>query len=673
MAYRMLLLLFITGPLSSPAQKSFALAGTNDITASDIITQNATQDDTALSTKLTIIEDENHEYTVTSASFNSPGMDFSPFPYKNGIVFVSSGHSTHSTHSEAGHFLDLYFTEEAADGTFSTPRLLDKGNVTPYHLGPTVFFANDKQKIVTRNAFFKGGKVKDGSAITLELAYAAILPSGKWSELVPIQFRSTEYSVGHPAVSSDGRTLYFSSNMPGSKGGSDIFVSHFEDGVWSSPKNLGAKINTTGQELFPYLYNDTTLYFSSNGHPGFGGLDIFYLNLKDLKDVNQTIVHLKKPVNSAADDFGICLDAKGNSGFFSSNRSGEGNDDIFYFEEITRFVEVHLYDSITQAYVSDARVEIATDQRNTTTANTDLMGRTDFRLRLSKSYALTASHPDYKSFRIQLIPSEWPFNQQATLRLLLAPKKQLPSITSRQSSLQISDRGTVTNTITFTSGPADVDLVSDAVLPDSTTSIEKDSIMLPLLRVMAVENANSLPSLIIAKDGRVYEFDMANERQLENRMLRLNIDIPHGAKRYDYEKIIVDQITGHGYQTRFVLIRSFHFDSEKTLIRNDASAQLDKIIEIMMLYPQVDVQLTFHADSRGTEQFNLDLSRRRSEEVVKYLTRTGINKDRIQSTFVGESQLLNDCGDLADCDELQHQLNRTTEFKFIVRNQTVKE
>lgn len=671
MKERILLLLFITSTWCTPT--TLCLASVKfDCTVSPDTNQlhNAKQYDSARSNTPTVVEQKNVQYAVTSVSFNSPGMDFSPFPYKNGIVFVSAGYSTNSTQAEADHFLDLYFTEESADGTFSTPRLLDKGNVTPYHLGPSVFFANNQQKIVTRNSFFKSGKVKDGSAITLELAHATLLPSGKWSELQPIQFRSSEYSVGHPAISADGRTLYFSSNMPGTKGGSDLFVSHFENGVWSAPKNLGANINTNGQELFPYLYNDSILYFSSTGHPGYGGLDIFYLNLKE---VNQKIVHLGRPVNSAADDFGVCLDARGGSGFFSSNRSGEGNDDIFYFEEQARFVQVQLYDSITHSYVADAQIEVTKDEEPAMVAFSDLMGQIDFRIRASKSYQLMASHPDYKSFQTKLDPATWPSNQQATLKIFLTPRKVHVAVNATPSLLQISDRETVTNTITFTSGPADVDLISDAVSTDSIISVKKDSVVLPVVRAIAVENANGLPSLLLEKDGSIYEFETINDRQLENRTLGITIDIPHGAKRHDYEKIIVDQLAALGYYARFLLIRSFHFDSEKTLIRNDASAQLDKIIEIMMLHHQLDMELTFHADSRGTEQFNLDLSKRRSEEVVKYLTRTGMNKDRIQSTFVGESQLLNDCGDLADCDELQHQLNRTAEFKFIVRNQTVQQ
>jgi outer membrane protein OmpA-like peptidoglycan-associated protein len=93
----------------------------------------------------------------------------------------------------------------------------------------------------------------------------------------------------------------------------------------------------------------------------------------------------------------------------------------------------------------------------------------------------------------------------------------------------------------------------------------------------------------------------------------------------------------------------------------------------MTSYPVIDVQLTFHADSRGTSAFNLELSKRRSNEVVNYLARAGINKERILSNFVGESQLLNDCGDLSDCDDLQHEMNRTAEFNLIVRKRISNE
>jgi outer membrane protein OmpA-like peptidoglycan-associated protein len=524
---------------------------------------------------------------------------------------------------------------------------------------------------VTRNSFYKQAKVKDGTAITLELAHASRSASGQWSALTPIQFRSAEYSIGHPAISSDGSTLYFSSNMPGSVGGSDIFVSHLENGVWSAPRNLGPGINTPGQELFPYLYNDSILYFSSTGHPGLGGLDIFRFNLKA---TNAAPVHLELPINSAGDDFGIFFDKDEVSGFFSSNRQGEGNDDIYFFEEVTRFIEIKLYDSATHRGIREAKLNLIENQKVVANAVSNLTGQAEFRLSSSRDYQLTIVHPNYKPFQTELTPTKWPVDQQGTITIYLSPVTLHAISNVAGTGILIRDRRSVTNTLTFSSAPLDVDVAPETLAKPKEGTLSPDSSSAGHFKVVVVEHVNALPSVMLCVKDSIYDFHAASETALRNNSLGWQIQIPHGARRNDYEQIITEQIKARGYSVnRFLLIRSFYFDSEKTLIRNDASAQLDKIIEVMVSYPQVDVQLTFHADSRGSEKFNLELSRRRSEETLNYLMRAGIGKERIISDFVGESQLLNDCGDLTDCDELLHQMNRTTEFKLIVRGQTKKE
>jgi outer membrane protein OmpA-like peptidoglycan-associated protein len=229
-------------------------------------------------------------------------------------------------------------------------------------------------------------------------------------------------------------------------------------------------------------------------------------------------------------------------------------------------------------------------------------------------------------------------------------------------------RSGVTNVISFSSGPLDVDLQVETPQPQNQETNLPDSLALPALKVIAVEVINQLPALILVINDSIYHANAVSETTLESHQLGLTVDIPQGAKRHDYEGIIRKQVEAQGYSiSRFLLIRSFFFDSGKTWVRNDASAQLDKIIEVMVVHPEMDLQMTFHSDSRGTDAFNLGLSKARAEEVVQYLGKAGIKRTRIFSRFVGESQPLNDCGDLADCDELVHQINRTAEFKFIVR------
>jgi hypothetical protein len=151
----------------------------------------------------------------------------------------------------------------------------------------------------------------------------------------PLSFNSEDYSVGHPAISADGKKLIFSSDKPGGLGGSDLYVSELIDGKWSNPVSLGTEVNTFGNEVFPFLANDSTLFFSSDGHPGYGGLDVYQTELVQGKWT--TPWNLKRPINSPYDDFSIAFSKSLTDGFVSSNRQGgKGSDDIYAFRNYKR-------------------------------------------------------------------------------------------------------------------------------------------------------------------------------------------------------------------------------------------------------------------------------------------------------------------------------------------------
>lgn len=602
-------------------------------------------------------------FAVKGVGFNSAGMDFSPFPYQNGLVFVSSRPKKGSAQPDEEGALSLFYAEESVHGTFSDPVPLEPGKVSSYHEGPAVFFENETRKIFTRNAFVRTTHAGEEAVSTLQLAWSGRSPSGKWSEPVALPFSSAGYSVAHPSVSSDGGTLYFSSDMPGTVGGPDLFVSHFDDGTWSDPVSLGSVINTPGQESFPFLYKDSLLFFASNGHSGLGGLDLFYC---DLKATHVAVVNLGAPINSSADDFGIFLEAGGDAGFFSSNRKGgRGSDDIYFFEEKQPFAEIQVADSVAREGIAGAALALHTHGFPLRKTRTSLSGKAEFRMSPLRDYHLTVMADGYRPYEGELDSGAWPQDQKARVRIYLSPLDAPPEI--RANAAQEPRRQeSLTNVITFSSSPLDVDL--PAVAEETEALAGQDSARFPLVGAIVVEVVNDLPALMLIKDSVIYAFNESEDGVLSNQALDIRITIPRGAQRHDYEKIISRQLNAQEYQVGgFMLIRSFFFDSGKTWVRNDAGAQLDKIIEVMHAFPGVEVEMTFRADSRGSNEFNLDLSRARSEEVKQYLVRAGIPTEKIHSRFVGESQLLNDCGDLADCDELLHQINRTTEVKFILK------
>ena len=273
------------------------------------------------------------QYTISVAPFNSAYPDFSPSFYDSGLVFVSGRREATAEKEKKetrGTYLDLYYTKAQPDSTFSPPMRISDALNTDFHEGPAVFYDDDRKVIFTRNNLNdKLRRSEEAIVIHLQLFASEKDASGKtWKTPVLLAINNKDYSIGHPAISSDGLNLYFSSNKPGGYGGTDLYVSRWVNNSWSAPENLGAAVNTEGNEMFPVVVADTTLYFASNGHAGFGGLDIYRYNLGGTAEVK----NMGHPVNSSKDDFGLILDAKTNTGYFSSNRqhaNGDRDDNIY--------------------------------------------------------------------------------------------------------------------------------------------------------------------------------------------------------------------------------------------------------------------------------------------------------------------------------------------------------
>lgn len=280
------------------------------------------------------------EYEIKNVEgINTEKSEFCPAILNNHLVFVGEKQTDfieYGTNDLNGMpYLNVYIAKiniaKATDQKSFSNRINSY-----YDDGPVSFSADGKTLLFTKVNYVE--KRKDKNFVNRAKIYFATGHDRNWANIKPFQYNSDEYSVAHPSLSADNNYLYFTSDMPGGYGGKDIWYCKRNGDGWDKPVNLGPDINTSGDEMFPYIRKDETLFFSSNGLSGFGGLDVFTAKIKYEKWIlnrNESLL-----LNSSADDFGVCF-ANDSTGYFSSNREGgKGKDDIYWFKYTNRYINV---------------------------------------------------------------------------------------------------------------------------------------------------------------------------------------------------------------------------------------------------------------------------------------------------------------------------------------------
>jgi len=277
------------------------------------------------------------EYTIKNLDINTKESDFgTTFLGKDRIIFAAPTSNTmivKKTWKENGQqfFRSVYRTYKNDRQVIEKKRMPGDVN-TKYHEAGVAVSKDLKTIYYTANNFYEKQYLTDSSGVNnLQMFRASLDIDGKWTEKEKLPFNHVEYSIGHPALNHDDTKLYFVSDMPGGYGGADIYVVDInKDGSFGNPRNLGPRINTEGREMFPYIGKDNILYFSSDGHSGYGKLDIFASKIFD--NTVSTPLNVEEPVNSIEDDFAFIIDDEKDRGFYSSNRDeGKGDDDIYSF------------------------------------------------------------------------------------------------------------------------------------------------------------------------------------------------------------------------------------------------------------------------------------------------------------------------------------------------------
>ena len=348
-------------------------------------------------------------YTIADAGINSEYSDYGSSFFNNKLVFASArdtgGVSKKIFRWTNQTFTNLYSSEVNANGNLSSPVLFDKKINSKFHESSPVFTNDGKTMYFTRNNYLNGRKGEDDKKITLLKIYKATrAEDGKWVNITALPFNSDQYNVAHPALSPNGETLYFASDMPGTLGQSDLFkVAILKDGTFGKPENLGSAINTEGRETFPFMSADNELYFATDGRPGLGGLDLFVAKMNKRGGFEE-IQNLGAPVNSPADDFAFLIDTNSRTGFFTSNRAGgKGYDDIYKFTEIKKMsceqsLSGIISDQDTGLVLANSVVSLF-DEKFVLLKETkaDENGYYDFQLICGKTYYVRAAQENYET------------------------------------------------------------------------------------------------------------------------------------------------------------------------------------------------------------------------------------------------------------------------------------
>ena len=300
--------------------------------------------------------------TIQELPINTKFNEFGAVELNNEIIFSSSrdeGVSVKRLYAwDKQPMLDL-FKVSKDNGSVSSTSKIEGGINTIHHEGPATFNSDGTKMYFSRNNYYDAKKINDEKGVMHVGIYSADLIDGKWENVKPSNLNNPNYIVYHPSLSEDGKKLYFSSDMPGGIGGTDIYMCDvLEDGTLGKPINLGNIINTEGNEAFPFIYNqEDVLYFSSDGHVGLGLMDVF-ASVKDENNKIVNVINLGEPINSKKDDFAYFLSKDGFKGFISSNRKGGvGGDDIYAFTRIPPLtLKGQIFDAVNNEPVAGAKV-----------------------------------------------------------------------------------------------------------------------------------------------------------------------------------------------------------------------------------------------------------------------------------------------------------------------------
>ena len=596
------------------------------------------------------------DYTVSLYKKAENGEDFAAFPYKKGILFASNqyghGFANREYDRTNQNFTDISFYDPTASKEkakfyqkqfwidFLFKNQWREIKRSDSHDGPISFNPDYTMSFITTNE----QEVDLDNRIKFSKLKLRVFTfdNEQWNE-INFPFNSKMYSNGHATMDSLGN-IYFASNRPGSAikkfiyadsaktkvidtvFSTDIYKTSYVDGEWSTPVNLGELINTNKDEVFPFISSKGILYFSSNGWPGMGGLDIFSSDMS-----NTEPEHIGNPLNSNADDFAYYVNEFTGKGYISSNREAWVDQIYSFTKPVFKAELVAVLKSCKGTPLKNKTVQIVDLTKNIASAiKTNAQGRTEDPYILEKNRKYIIYYPG--------------------------------------DDINKADTALFTATV---DGEFEVNLTT-YFKKNVTKLIAKDESGLPLENVVMnlYKHDGSTIKYLTTSNG---SYSWKNEGTGLIDSVKMNLINYDDAKasisiKFDgncLDTVAIPLIMKMKQGEEFIRLEMVLYNFDKFSLRPEGEMELDKLVKYMKEHPELKVELSSHTDSRGSIAYNDKLSNNRSSSCVDYIISKGISSKMISAKGYGESMLLNQCKDGVQCSDEEHQLNRRTELKLL--------
>lgn len=547
---------------------------------------------------------------------NSAQLDYSPVLYNEGILFTSNRKSQKKSFWRNifnRKSTNIFFAEKIKEGTYRTAVPL-QGKIKGKMNGGAIAVNEEGNLLIY--SINDGNDGNDYNSVKLKL-YASCFCDGKWSKGAALPINYEGYSTCHPALSSLTKTLYFASNRPGGYGGMDLYKTDFIDGEWGTPINLGPKINTEKNDFFPFVNHDGTLYYASNGKGGNSDLDLYFSRM-DKDGEWKEALSLGKPFNSSADDFGFYIEKDGLSGLFSSNREGGiGKDDIYSWRLDQNLeqaldpmpVRFTIFDEITGDILTNAEVS--------------LIEFNDIKFNLS--------YPESPTAFVGLV------------------NHTIAELLGKHYIYQTDEKGNFFH-----------DLKHDrnymlVVEKEDYKTFQKMTTYNLLSGIKDIDIALAHPNTMEPEPEYKTIIDLAATEEMDENVLE-NETNPNAVA---VNNELPTEVFERGQK---IILNNIYYEFGKSELKGGSSSVLDQTLQMLKNFPEMEINLVSHTDSRGNAAYNKFLSDQRAKAARNYLISKGVEAERVTAIGLGETELLNGCIDGMDCTEDLHSQNRRTEI-----------